>query len=364
MNWRVIAKNLTYFLIFAGIIGGAIWLVYFFFGENPTLQNITSSIFQTPPAAEESVPSVKNLTTLTADPIFDYWLNKQTNTVYYLNLAGQIFEISNNSGVMANSQPLASLNKILPSNDGTYMVARFNYPGQPLFSIFNTVTKSWQPLPATTIAAAWSPNSNDIAYIDNQGLKTLNLTTKKTQSIVSLSQKDLDVRWRTDNKILLSSTMGDSTKIMALDLKTKNITPFLEEFGLALNWDSTDNYGLKLSRTNNESRLNFIDKNGSLLFTAAFLTMPSKCAIQSARGVKVYCAVPKNIPDGMKLPEDYHQQAIYFDDILYSIDLGTASVSEIPTGSTEPIDAEHLEISGGKLLFKNRLDDKLYSLTL
>lgn len=364
MNWRSIAKNLTYFLVFAGIIGGAIWLVYFFFGKNPTLQNIASSIFQTPPAIEEAVPAAKRLASLTADPIFDYWLNKQTNTVYYLNLAGQVFEISNGAEAMANSQPLASLNKVSPSYDGTYMIARFNYPNQPIFSIFNTVTKNWQPLPITAIDAAWSPNSNEIAYIDNQGIKILNLATKKTQSIIALSQKDLEMHWRTDSKILLSSTMGDSTKIMALDLKTKNMTPFLEEFGLALKWDAGDNYGLKISKINNESHLSFIDKNGSVLFPAAFLTMPSKCVIQDTQGVKVYCAVPKNIPDGMKLPEDYYQQAVYFDDILYSIDLGTASVSEIQTDSKDPVDAEHLEVSDGKLLFKNRLDDKLYSVTL
>lgn len=364
MNWRSITKNLTYFLIFAGIIGGAIWLAYFFFGQNQTFQNIISSVFQTPPAAEEVSSSAKKLSTLTADPIFDYWINRQTNTIYYLNLAGQTFEISGNNAAMSNSQPLASLNKISPSYDGSYIVARFNYPNQPIFSIFNTVTKNWAPLPATTIAATWSPNSNEIAYLDNQGLKILNLTTNKTRSIIALSQKDLDLRWRTDSKILLSSTMGDSTKIMALDLKTKNITPFLEEFGLALKWDTTDSYGLKLSRTDNISHLSFIDKNASVLFTAAFLTMPSKCVIQDAQGIKVYCAVPKNIPDGMKLPEDYQQGAVYFDDVLYAIDLGTASVSEIQTDSKDPIDADHLEVMDGKILFKNRLDDKLYSLSL
>lgn len=364
MNWRPIVKTLTYLLIFAGIIGGAIWLAYFFFGQNQTFQNIVSSVFQTPAAQEEVSPSAKKLSALTTDPIFDYWINKQTNTVYYASPAGQVFEISGNNAAMSNSQPLASLNRVSPSYDGSYAIARFNYPNQPIFSIFNTVTKNWSPLPATVIAAAWSPNSNEIAYVDNQGLKILNLATNKTQSVISLSQKELDLRWRTDSKMLISSAMGDSTKIMALDLKTKNIVPFLEEFGLALNWDATDSYGLKLSRTDNVSRLNFIDKNASPLFTAAFLTMPSKCVIQDAQGVKVYCAVPKNIPDGMKLPEDYQQRAVYFDDILYAIDLGTASVSEIQTDSKDPIDAEHLEVMDGKILFKNRLDDKLYSVTL
>lgn len=364
MNWRSIAKNLTYFLIFAGIIGGAIWLAYFFFGGNTSLQNIVSSVFQTPPAIEETAPSAKKLSALTADQISDFWINKQTNTIHYLNLSGQVFEMAAGGEVMANSQSLNSLNRISASHDGTYAVAKFNYPNNPLFSIFNAVTKSWQPLPSTTISAAWSPNSNDIAYIDNQGLKTLNMATKKIQNVVALSQKDLDIDWRLDSKMLLSSAMGDSTKVMSLDLKTKSLTPFLEEFGLALKWDETDTYGLKLSKTSNVSVLNFVDKNASVLFTAAFLTMPSKCVIKDIQGIKVYCAVPKNIPEGMKLPEDYYQQAVYFDDIFYAIDLGTASVSEIVSDSKDPIDAEHLEVMDGKLIFKNRLDDKLYSLTL
>ena len=93
----------------------------------------------------------------------------------------------------------------------------------------------------------------------------------------------------------------------------------------------------------------------------SFNTLPPKCLIENN---KIYCAVPKNINEGIKLPDDYYKKAIYFDDTIYLIDLSNAGVTELKTDSNLTIDAEHLEISNGKLFFKNRLDDKLYSLEL
>ncbi len=363
MNWSLILKRTLSFLVIAGIIAGAIWLVYFFFGQNPTLQKIAATVLQTPPAAEQTAPAAQKITAITADPIADYWVNKKTNALYYLNPAGQTLTISGNNETLVNSQPLASLNEVTPSYDGTFAIARFNYPRQPIFSIFTAAGNSWQPLPASTIAATWSPNSDEIAYVDSQGLKILNLDTKKTQSVIALSQKDLELHWRADGKILIASNMGDSVKIMALDMKTKNISLFLEEFGLVMKWAPDDSIGLKLSRAGGASQMSLVDRNGSVLSNLTFVTLPEKCVI--FQETEIYCAVPKNIPEGIKLPDDYYQRAAYFDDNFYLIDIsGTPSVSELATGSPAPMDAEHLEIFSGKLFFKNRLDGKLYSLAL
>jgi hypothetical protein len=49
---------------------------------------------------------------------------------------------------------------------------------------------------------------------------------------------------------------------------------------------------------------------------------------------------------------------------LYEINLATAASKLLLENSDIIIDAEHLEFAGGKLLFKNRYDNKLYSLSL
>lgn len=346
------------------ILGG-----YWLFKKNPAVQKVITAVF---PGSQKigigaegnmenklAGPKLKSLTT---DPIFDYWVNSKTGDVYYLNEAGQVLKKSGETETVVNSQTVPRLNQVTASFDGTYALAKFNYPNFPTFSIFNTVTNSWQPLPEKTIAAAWSPNTQEIAYLDDKALRILNVTTQKTQEIVKMNQKELVLHWRTDSKILLSVTPESTSKILALNLKNKTLEPFLEEAGVSIQWAKDDRLGIKLNHVNGTNQTSLIDTNGTILSTFTFITLPSKCAISEN---KIYCAVPKNVPENTKLPEDYYKRAVYFDDVLYLIDLSTGGYSEITTENPNlTIDAEHLEIQNNALLFKNRLDGKLYSLAL
>ena len=350
------------------VVGLVILGAYFLFRNNPTVQKLVVSVF---PASkktvrglgeEAGVPAPK-LQSLTADPIFDYWINSKTGDVYYLNEAGQVLKKSGEAeATLANSQTVLRLNQITVSFDGTYALAKFNYPNFPTFSVFNTDTNSWQPLPEKTIAAAWSPNAPEIAYLDDKALKTLNITTQKTAEVVKMTQKELFLHWRTDSKILLSAASDSVSKILALNLKNKTLEPFLEEAGVSIQWAKDDRLGIKLNHVNGTNQTSLVDSSGAALSTFTFVTLPSKCAISED---KIYCAIPKDVPERTKLPEDYYKRAVYFDDVFYLIDLETGGYSEVPTENPDlVIDADHLEVYNNTLYFKNRLDNKLYSLNL
>lgn len=354
-------KILLIIIILAAIGAG----IYYFFRTNQTAQKILTNVFpETAKTGEElrtGATEGGRLATLADEEIFDYWVNAKTGSVYYLNPTGQAFKLSNLGGELINSQTLPRLNKVSASNDGTYALAKFSYPNFPTFSIFSTVTNSWQPLPAGTIAAAWSPENPEIAFVDSQALRILNLASQKTTEVVKMSQQELGLHWRKDGKILIYANSGTATKVLLLNPKDKILVPFLEENDLIISWSKDDTLGLKLTSANQKPQLALIDGNGANLTQLTFLTMPEKCLLLEN---KIYCAVPKNIKEeGLRLPADYYKKAVYFSDALYLIDLTDGSVATI-LDPANPIDAEHLELNNNKLYFKNRLDDKLYSLEL
>lgn len=366
MNWKKYLKITAAILVLIAIGFG----IYYFFKKSPATQNFLSAVFPgTFKTGEETGAQPiagEKLQAITQDPIFDYWINSKTGNIYYLSPVGQVLRISGGQEELVNSQTLSRLNRLTASPDGTLAIAKFSYPDFPTFSIFNTVTNSWQPLPAGTVAATWSPppaGGQEIAYLDAKSLKTLNLTNQKTAEILKLTQKEAEIHWRPDAKILITNGLPSSeleSQIWSINPANKTIAPFLNEVGLAIKWSDDGKFGLRLKSVNQAPLLGLIDENSQTLAELTFITLPSKCLIKEK---KIYCAVPKNLPERINLPEDYYKKAVYFEDSFYLIDLNTGGVSTI-FNPESPIDAEHLELDGDRLLFKNRLDDKLYSLTL
>ncbi len=211
--------------------------LYYFFRTNPTIQSIQKAVVSVFPGSQKSSeqsgqlnPAAK-LQSISGNQIFDYWVNRKTGDIYYTNESGQIIKSASGKEDLVNSQTITNLNKIESSFDGTMAVAEFNYPDLPTFSVFNAETNGWQALPQNTISTAWSPNSEEIAYLDDKALKILNFSNQKTKELVKISQKDLTLHWRNDSKLLLESNLIATDKIWAFDLKNKTVARFMEEPG-------------------------------------------------------------------------------------------------------------------------------------
>ena len=90
MNWNKILKILSIIIILSAIGYG----LYYFFRTNPTAKKIIGNVFRgTLKTGEETGAKgtiSKNLSALTEETIFDYWVNAKNGSLYYLNPAGQV----------------------------------------------------------------------------------------------------------------------------------------------------------------------------------------------------------------------------------------------------------------------------------
>lgn len=360
MNWQKYIKITAILLI----IGTIIWVSYIFLKETAVFQSVSSAIL-----GQEKQPTTiitdEKLSLISDDVIFDYWINKLNNSVYLMDEIGNIVKISSdNQKEIINTQTLNKINKIQPSYNGARIVAKFNYPAMTTFSVFDTVTRNWQPLPSNTITAAWAPNSDELAYLDDKSLNILNLVSQKTVKVMNMTQKEVNLDWISDSVMLISTVGSENSpaSVWSLNLKTKAISAIInDEQGLTVKWFPNNNMGIEMRNIKRVPYTSLVDAAGSRLATFSFVTLPSKCLIETD---KIYCAIPNNLKAGYILPDDYYKKAVYFNDAFYLIDIGADTASMIYNPDTESLDADHLEILSDLLLFKSRLNNKLYGLKM
>ncbi|MBU4348108.1 hypothetical protein KJ671_01195 [Patescibacteria group bacterium] len=307
----------------------------------------------------------QKLSILVNSPVFEYWSNPEENSLYFANLNGQIVRI-NNDGTrqLVISQTLNNLHNIKASNDGSFAVAEFNYPQMPTLSIFSASSTNWTPLPIDTISASFSPDSKKIAYTDQNNLNILDLTSQETSKIQEMSQVGLRLNWIKDSELLFygDSSIESRGYAYSFNLEQKTLKTLIDgEYGLNINWDKNGDSGIKMGVFERKPKLSLIDNFGNTTANFTFLSMPEKCLIESQ---KIYCGVPKNIRDGITLPDDYYKKAEYFIDDIFMIDRSEETISKIFDGSEVALDIYNLKIKDDSLLFINRYDNKLYSLKL
>ncbi len=349
-----------------GIVGIALYFV---------LQQKSPTITESP---QNEVTVTENLIKLTEEKIFDYWLNKISGEVYYLNEEGRIYKISSNGeGQATGAKASENLSYLKPSGSGSLILVAFGYPQNPTFAIHDLSKKTWRALPAGTTAAAWDPKSdNRVAYFkDNGGTGRLNIITLsdgKSKEILRLAQKDLDLDWVLPDLIYLKERPSArvASSLWSYNLTTKVIkTVASEESGLMTQWNPKGQIGLKWALG-----FSLIDNNGQILAGINLKTLPNKCAFG---GTTIYCAAPSgqsrtatiNLPFAT-FPDEYFKRVVQFSSDIYSLSLIDANKSTIQPMkifdsnlADVNIDAERLEIKGDRLLFINRFDRGLYSLS-
>lgn len=366
MRWQSILK----FIIGLIIISGVAWLIYLFgqrFLTREPLPPIEKS--NAPANLAQDLPSIASFSQLTKNPAAAFWVNSVTGAVYYLNPAGQVIRATDNGEETVNSQTLANLRNVIASPDGTLAIAEFNYPAQPIFSVYNTVANNWQPLPENTVAAAWGANSQQIIYLENKnnagGLKILNLTSQKIQEVLKLSQAEARLYWIKPSEVYLLNSAPSAdypASLWSVNLSKKILQPLIrDENGLVFHWSPNGDLGLKLNSSERSPKFSLIDDKGGVLKDFTFVTLPEKCVFE---GRKLYCAVPQFLRDNLVLPDDYYKKSVYFRDDIYLIDLDTAAATLLLSGDENLIDTQQLSIKNEELFFINRYDNLIYRFKL
>ncbi|OGY65723.1 MAG: hypothetical protein A3A16_03875 [Candidatus Harrisonbacteria bacterium RIFCSPLOWO2_01_FULL_44_18] len=325
-------------------------------------------VFPTPKAAPTEIPEEK-LKAVSAGRAVNYWVNRQTNNIYYINDTGEVYKITQEGqDEKVISLNLKNIHFADPSPDQTKVLIAFGYPYQTVFTIFDSSDNSSMPLPEGATAATWDSSSTKIAYLKTNGgasaLNILNLADKKSKEILKLAQKDLDLKWIAPEEIYLIQKPSAlvSNQLWSFDLDKKTLRAIIkDEAGLMLNWSPDGQSALKFTGNSINNRLDLIDKNNNLLANITPTTLPSKCLYVTD---KIYCAAPETMPSRTILPDDYLSKKIYSRDDFYVLELAEGFFAPIFFGSDVKIDATNLSIEGNRLLFINRYDQRIYSLEL
>lgn len=362
MDWKKILK-LTVGLV---IIGAIVATTYYLLKNDSAAENIIELVF---PTSENNGNGDEEATTeklrlLVNSETFDYWVSK-TQGLFYMIPTGEIYRRNfEGEDELLSAQQVPRVRRISPSPDGNSIIAEFNHPFSTTFAIFNVSTRNWKVLPNRTIAATWSPNGQEIALADGTALKILDLKTDKTREISKFSQQDVELSWLVAQKLLISQSPSftQPSSLWSLDLTNRNFLPLIESAnGLMIKWSDDRTLGIRLDSIDGKPYTRLMNSNGETIATFSFKTMPSKCLINADQ---IYCAVPENIRDGVKLPDDYLKRAAYFNDRIYLIDMSDGGIEVLFEDLTMNIDADHLEFLDDSIAFRNRIDGKIYSLTL
>ncbi|MGC9610650.1 MAG: hypothetical protein ABSE68_00260 [Minisyncoccia bacterium] len=343
-------------------------------GNLPTASSTSSSTSeqnQTSQPEQQNGSAVPTLEKISENPVFDFWVDSQTQEVYYLDPDGRIFSAKKGQDIQITQQKLNAPNFIKVSPNGQRVLMAFGAPRSPQWGIFDVIDGAWRPLPGDIQNAAWGTDSgNLIAFVKNGGSINLsNINISQNQPSYKIIAKDMrfeDVKMDfipPDNMIIQENPSGDyAGRAWNLNLKNLSIYQlFSPQGGLTMKLSTDKNILFVFSADGGFRILNSANLN--LTTPLPFSTLPSKCSPDS---FLIYCFMPTD--DGFKnsvLPDDYIKQGIYTSDILYRINPGTDEVLLIPLPKNAgTIDAQNPVASNGALYFINRYDKSLYSLSL
>lgn len=364
-------KKLVVAIVVVGLLALAAYAGWRFFGRNggAPAPTPTGEPTGTPPI-QLPTPVASQIKTLTTNRVFSYWINRNTETTYYLTEEGEIYKLAQGGTEQKLSgQPIQGLRAVSPSPDGAMAIVSFGRGEQVFFSVFNSTRLSWQPLPSGSLAAAWDPTGTKIAYLERAGLgaalKILSLADAKIQEVTKINVKDVELAWVAPKEIYLADRPSANYpgSILGVNLEQKTVRVVIrDEPGLMALWSQSIPRGIKFSLRGRRPVTEVIDGNGQPVGTWPFApTLPVKCLIEYPL---FYCGAPRSMGPRDVWPDDYLQRRAYSKDDVALWNASTSQAAIVIQAEQGPFDVTELSLLGNKLFFVNRYDGKLYEATL
>lgn len=334
--------------------------------------------------------------------VLSYYVDPQNNATL-VQPDGQIVKISNGNAVTLSSSAISGLISADFSYDGNKILAFFGDPAKPQASVFDITTKSWQPLLQNIISAAWSPTNYQIVYTAPgsgvSALATMDLSNIKAKPVVlaTLHAIDLSLSWPSANQIMILSkgSAASNGSAWSFDVKKKTFQKIVgDATGLDSIWNGTVGLGLAFIAGNNQygGALTIYDPVGNIVNNLSFLTLPEKCTfgaevktVAPAAAASVttssktttapvaqtiekllYCAIPRDHEkmNASRLPDDYQTKSLFTEDNFYKISLASGNTASLFADQNQALDAVNPRVFGQTLFFVNRIDQKLYAISL
>ncbi len=301
---------------------------------------------------------------------------------YYARSTGNVFEISlSGAGQRTISDTnLMGLVKVLWSPDKNKVISIFNKNGTTERYLYDYDAKSsvklkegmeyivWTNLGDKTIYkyydAKTKKRSLSIADPDGSNWKNLTDIAWRDISIAPAPQTSLISFWNTPDGF-------EETNLKTIGITGgESKTIFSKKFGADYLWSPNGQKVLVSSlETKGSSKMTLatINANGGEYQNLNIPTLASKCA-WSKDNKTLYYALPGSIPEGSVMPNDYQNKKFYTRDSFWKVDTTTGKKERVVELNeiTQSFDAADLFLSPAedKLFFVNRVDGKLYSVSI
>ena len=321
--------------------------------------------------------TVKKMQVISSREVTSYWVTKDatSSAIFYLDQTGNIIKIDASGVETADTIGLKNALDIVPAPSGNWLFAKLSTSGDA--AIYDMVKGARTRDFIGIDAAAWGAEDGKLATIitgtDTGSIKPrivvedLKNAKVAASTVLSFGLQGFDLQWpQKDSLFLTQKPSADYISDMwKVDIKTKQLSKFLSDRGLMVQWSPMGDRALKFTTTEGRGhKLAIIDNTGAELMTLRFVTMPDKCVMTTS--AQMYCAIPRDQESlsHMILPDDYLKRNVYFKDGIYQIDLANNGIKTIFEDEDPIIDATDLSVLNDKILFINRYDKKLYSLNI
>lgn len=219
----------------------------------------------------------------------------------------------------------------------------------------------------------FSPDGKKIAYYVFENLKSNGLFTSDPDGrnqktlIGSLKLRDMVLAWPKTSQISLTAKPSGITlgSIWTLDARNLVFAKMLGGLnGLETLWAPGGNSFIYSYTDQNgqNPKLAIYNKKGEKKDLSGISTLIDKC-VWAKDSISVFCAVPKNWPEGMVLPDDYYKRVNLTVDDVWKINTETEEKNLL---ASDLGDIKNLIIDDGEnnIFFILRSDQILYKLNL
>ncbi len=332
--------------------------------------------------ASKSQPEEK-IKALTDEAVIAPVLSKDGEHIkYYDRSTGNVFEISfSGAGKRTISDTdLSSLVKVVWSPEKDKVISIFNKNGAAERYFYDYNTKSGKKLADGMEYIVWTNLGDKIIYKyydsktkkrflsiaepDGSDWKNLADIASRDILIAPVPQTSLISFWNSPNGF-------EETNLQTIGIaggEAKSI--FSKKFGADYLWSSNGQKALVSSAETKGSpkiTLAVINANGGEYQNLNIPTLASKCAWSKDNKI-LYYALPGSIPEGSVMPNDYQSKKFYTRDSFWKVDVTTGKKERVVELNeiTQNFDAADLFLSPSedKLFFTNRVDGKLYGISI
>lgn len=273
---------------------------------------------------------------------------------------------------------IPQIRRVVWAPDAKRAVIFYNLGGQirKLLIDYSTTTPRTNFLPDSVSDVAFSPDSRQVAFINNVGeRKNIFVATPDFRNQKKIFDNDIpnfEISWPAQNIIALKTKSSYAARgfLYSLNINTGEFTKVAEGLGLDAVWNG-DASGALYSRVTSDGNLfdlRFVDVKTGETKEFGVRTIAEKCAFLRTEKNLVYCAAPKVAPtQGSEqlsgMPDNWWQGKVSFRDDFVLID---AAKGQVTTLVPSPLDAINPRVPADDsfLLFRDKNTDNLWALKL